>query len=50
MDEIERAHSDQSQALTFGEDGGSRRQETLDVMPEEVPHLLDYWHLIIKRR
>jgi len=25
-------------------------QSVVDVSPEEVPHLLDYWHLILKRR
>jgi len=25
-------------------------QTVVDVAPEEVPHLLDYWHIILKRR
>ncbi len=25
-------------------------QDVVDVWPEEVPHLLDYWHIILKRR
>jgi len=24
--------------------------EILDVSPEEIPHLLDYWHVVLKRR
>jgi len=27
-----------------------REQEIVEVSPEEVPHLLDYWHVIFKRR
>lgn len=27
-----------------------RDSDVLDVSPEEVPHLLDYWHVIVKRR
>src|SRR5712692_5902117 len=29
---------------------GFQELEVLDVSPEEVPHLLDYWHLVLKRR
>ena len=29
---------------------GFQELEILDVSPEEVPHLLDYWHLVLKRR
>lgn len=29
---------------------GFQELEVLDIAPEEVPHLLDYWHLVLKRR
>ena len=27
-----------------------REQDVVDISPEEVPHLLDYWRIIVKRR
>ena len=27
-----------------------QESEVLDVSPEEVPHLLDYWQVVLKRR
>lgn len=47
--EVPTTDRDQSLALSGPQ---SLRQpiETLDVSAEEVPHLLDYWQLIVKRR
>jgi succinoglycan biosynthesis transport protein ExoP len=50
MDESSLDQGNHSQALALR--GPHRLEEpgVLDVLPEESPHLLDYWHVILKRR
>ncbi len=50
MDEIENSQGNQPQSLARVGPQGLRHQEVVDVSPEEVPHLLDYWQLVLKRR
>jgi capsular exopolysaccharide synthesis family protein len=44
--------SNETQAQTLARIGPQplREQEALEVTPEEIPHLRDYWRLILKRR
>ncbi len=39
-----------SESLAMVKSQGLRVQEIVDVAPEETPHLLDYWNVILKRR
>jgi polysaccharide biosynthesis transport protein len=39
-----------SQALVIPGHGALREPEVLDVLQEEVPHLLDYWDVLLKHR
>ena len=50
MDENEIPPADQSQSLARIGPQALREQEILEVSPEEAPHLLDYWRVIVKRR
>jgi len=50
MDENEIPQADQTQSLARIGPQALREQEMLEVSPEEVPHLLDYWRVIVKRR
>jgi succinoglycan biosynthesis transport protein ExoP len=50
MDENEISQATQSQSLARIGPQALREQEILEVSPEEAPHLLDYWHVIVKRR
>jgi capsular exopolysaccharide synthesis family protein len=50
MDENEIPPADQSQSLARIGPQALRGQEILEVSPEEAPHLLDYWRVIVKRR
>ena len=44
-------NSDHPQSLVLqGPQGLRQPVETLDVSAEEIPHLLDYWNVIAKRR
>lgn len=50
MDENESAQGSQSLSLLRpGAQPKPVQQEVVEVSPEEVPHLLDYWHVIVKR-
>ncbi len=50
MDELERAEPRQQQGLARTGPTALSAQEVLEISPEEVPHLLDYWHVLLKRR
>jgi polysaccharide biosynthesis transport protein len=51
MDELERRHPEVStEALSRHDSADLELQPIVDVSSEEVPHLLDYWALILKRR
>ncbi len=51
MPNSEVPNPDQAQSLVLSGPQSLRQPiETLDVSAEEVPHLLDYWHVIAKRR
>lgn len=50
MDENETPQETQSRSLARIGPEALREQEILDISPEEAPHLLDYWHVIVKRR
>lgn len=50
MDEIEKSPAVQSRSLARTDVQTSLEPPALDVLPEDVPHLLDYWHVIVKRR
>jgi capsular exopolysaccharide synthesis family protein len=51
MPNAEAPNPDHSQSLVLSGPQGLRQPfETLDVSAEEVPHLLDYWNVIAKRR
>ncbi|MGH9353015.1 MAG: hypothetical protein ACRD2G_12785, partial [Terriglobia bacterium] len=51
MDELERRQG-MLPAETYSKSGSHalEAQPILDVSPEEVPHLLDYWAIVRKRR
>lgn len=44
------AQADQSQSLARISPKAVREKEILEVTPQEVPHLLAYWRVIIGRR
>jgi len=50
MGENEIPEVSQPQALARVGPQALREQEILDVSPEGVPHLLDYWRVVVKRR
>ena len=51
MDEIEKPEASPSHSIIRQDSGTLYRQdEFVDVFPEDVPHLLDYWNVILKRR
>lgn len=50
MHENEIPQADQSQSLARIGPQALHEQEILAVSPEEIPHLLDYWHVIVKHR
>jgi succinoglycan biosynthesis transport protein ExoP len=50
MDENEIPQADQSQSLACTGPRTLRGPEILEVSPEEAPHLLDYWRVVVKRR
>jgi len=51
MDEIEKPEVSSPHSI-IRQDSGTlyRQEEFVDVLPEDVPHLLDYWNVILKRR
>ena len=50
MDESENLQRDPVRALARTATQPLEKPEILDVSPEEVPDLIDYWQLILKRR
>ena len=50
MDESENLQRDPVRALARTATQSLEKPEILDVSPEEVPDLIDYWQLILKRR
>lgn len=50
MDEIELRHAGPAQSLAPAANQALLEREVVDVFPEDVPNLLDYWHIIVKRR
>jgi polysaccharide biosynthesis transport protein len=50
MDELERVDGNRYPAEPHNGSQGVRELEVVDVSPEEVPHLLDYWAIVLKRR
>lgn len=50
MNENENPQGNQLQSLARTGSQVFRAPDLLNVSPEEVPHLLDYWHVIVKRR
>jgi succinoglycan biosynthesis transport protein ExoP len=51
MDELERRYPQvPAEAFSRNDSGALELQPVVDVSSEEVPHLLDYWALILKRR
>jgi capsular exopolysaccharide synthesis family protein len=51
MNEIEKSEVASPHTIICQDSGPLFRQEEfVDVSPEEVPHLLDYWNVILKRR
>jgi uncharacterized protein involved in exopolysaccharide biosynthesis len=50
MDESIPEQEKHSHALALHRSEGLRETEVLDVFAEDVPHLLDYGHVILKRR
>ncbi len=50
MDELEKGELTQTQSLVPSSPKMELAHEVVDVSPEEVPHLLDYWQVILKHR
>jgi succinoglycan biosynthesis transport protein ExoP len=50
MDEIEKHRGMQLETLAPTGSHALAQEQLLDVSPDEVPHLLDYWQVVLKRR
>ena len=50
MNEMEKAQGNQIELREWPKPQVVREQPVVDVSPEDVPHLLDYWAIILKRR
>src|SRR5438874_2764775 len=50
MDEIEKRRTIQLEPLGPAGPQSIQQEQLLDVSPEEAPHLLDYWQVVLKRR
>ena len=50
MDELEKGELSSTRSLVPSPSKMELSQEVVDVSPQEVPHLLDYWHVIFKHR
>ena len=50
MDEIELRQGNQTQSLAPTGLQGIHEQEVLDISPEELRHLREYWQIVLKRR
>jgi polysaccharide biosynthesis transport protein len=50
MDEIQRTREIHLEALAPAGPQTMQQEQWLDISPDEVPHLLDYWQVVLKRR
>ncbi len=50
MDELEKIDGSRYASQSQISPQGLREVEVVDVSPEEIPHLLDYWAIVLKRR
>lgn len=50
MEENQIAQLRESETLARAERTSARESVVVDVAPEDVPHLLDYWEIVLKRR
>src|SRR5438477_11474916 len=50
MDEIEKHRGMHLETLAPTGSQALAQEQLLDVSPDEVPHLLDYWQVVLKRR
>ncbi|HUY13376.1 MAG TPA: polysaccharide biosynthesis tyrosine autokinase [Terriglobia bacterium] len=50
MDELDKIDGNQYPSQSQLSPQGLRDLEVVDVSPEEIPHLLDYWAIVLKRR
>jgi capsular exopolysaccharide synthesis family protein len=50
MEETQTTQLDRLHSLSRITPEALQEQEILDVSPEEMPHLIDYWQLVLKRR
>jgi succinoglycan biosynthesis transport protein ExoP len=50
MEELEKVDGNRYASAAHSGPPGLRDVDVVDVSPEEVPHLLDYWAVILKRR
>jgi polysaccharide biosynthesis transport protein len=50
MEENRIAQLSESESLARAERAIARESVVVDVAPEDVPHLLDYWEIVLKRR
>jgi len=50
MDEIQKHRTIQLEAIAPAGPQAIQQEQLLDVSPEEAPHLLDYWQVVLKRR
>ena len=50
MDELDNRHDGQPHSLLKAGSPALPVQEVVEVSPEEVPHLRDYWNVVLKRR
>ncbi|MGH9430391.1 MAG: GumC family protein [Terriglobia bacterium] len=50
MDELEKVDGNRYPAPSHSGPPSLRDGEVVDVSPEEIPHLLDYWAIVLKRR
>ena len=50
MDEFDKGELSHTRSLAPSSPKMELAQEVVDVSPEEIPHLLDYWQVIIKHR
>lgn len=50
MDELDNRHDGQPRSLLKAGSPALPMQQVVEVSPEEVPHLRDYWNVLLKRR
>jgi succinoglycan biosynthesis transport protein ExoP len=50
MDEIQKHRTIQLEAIAPAGPQAIQQEQLLDISPEDAPHLLDYWQVVLKRR